>query len=76
MSLGSKCDEMNDFYKLLDSFINIHEATTTETKDRKYRIMKNVNQLYDKYFDAYKKNYDSGNVKDEDKEGMTINSFK
>ena len=55
MSLGSKYDVMNDLYKLLDSFINIHEAATAETKDCKDRILKNVNQLYDKYFDAYKK---------------------
>ena len=55
MSLGSKYDEMIDFYGLLDSFINIHETTATETNDRKYRIMNNVKPLYDKYFDAYKK---------------------
>ena len=43
VSLGSKYDEMNDFYELLDSFINTHEATTIETKIRKNRIMKTVN---------------------------------
>ena len=43
MSLGSKYDEMNDIYALLNALINIHEATTTETNDRKDRIMKNVN---------------------------------
>ena len=69
MSLGSKYGEMNDFYTLLNAFINTHEATTTETKDRKDRIMKNVNQLYNKYFDTYKKNYDSEKVKDEEKRG-------
>ena len=55
MSLGSKYGEMNDFYTLLNAFINTHEATTTETKNRKNRIMNNVNQLYNKYFDTYKK---------------------
>ena len=55
MSLGSKYAEMNDFYALLNPFINIHEATITETKDRKDRIMENVKQLYNKYFDTYKK---------------------
>ena len=48
MSLGSKYDEMNDFYTLLNAFINTHEATTTETKDCKNRIMNNLNQLYNK----------------------------
>ena len=64
MSLGSKYNEMNDFYTLLNAPINTHEATTTETKNRKNRIMNNVNQLYNKYFDTYKKNYDSQKVKD------------
>ena len=52
MSLGSKCDEINDFYTLLNAFINTHEVTTTETKSRKNRIL---NQLYNHYFDLYKK---------------------
>ena len=30
MSLGSKYDEINDFYMLLNTLINTHEATTTE----------------------------------------------
>ena len=55
MSLASKYDEINDFCALLNAFINTHEATTTETKDRKDRIMENVKQLYNKYFDTYKK---------------------
>ena len=55
MSLGSKYDEINDFYALLNAFVNTHEATTTDTKNRKNRILDNVNQLYNKYFDAYKK---------------------
>ena len=77
MSLGSKQDEMNDFYKLFNSFINTHEATTTETKHCKDRIRNNVKQLYDKCFDAYKKNHDSENVKDKEKKGgVNINSLK
>ena len=67
MSLGSKYNEMNDFYTLLNAFINTHKATNTETKDRKDRIMNNIKPLYDMYFDAYKKNYDSEKVKDEEK---------
>ena len=43
MSLGSKYGEMNDFYTLLNAFINTHEATITETKICKDRTMKNVN---------------------------------
>ena len=55
MSLGSKYNEVNDFYVLLNEFINTHKSTTTETKERKDRIMKNVKRLYNKYFDTYKK---------------------
>ena len=55
MSLGSKYNEVNDFHVLLNEFINTHKATTTETKERKDRIMKNVKRLYNKYFDTYKK---------------------
>ena len=34
MSLGSKYDEINGFYTLLNELINTHEeATTTETKN-------------------------------------------
>ena len=58
---------MSDFYTFLNAFINTHEATTTETKNRRNRIMNNFNQLYNKYFDTYKKNYDIEKVKDEEK---------
>ena len=76
LSLGSKYDEMNDFYTLVNAFINTHETTTTETKNRKNRIMNNVNQLYNKYFDTYKKNYDSEKVKDEEKRGRDYKQFE
>ena len=42
MSLGSKYDERNDFYALLNAFINTHKAITAETENRKTRIMNNV----------------------------------
>ena len=54
MSLDSKYNEINDFYTLLNEFIKTHEASTTETKNRKIRILNNANQLYNKYFDTYK----------------------
>ena len=45
MSLGSKYDEMNDFYTLLNAFINTQEVTTTETNDSKNRILSNIKQF-------------------------------
>ena len=68
MSLGSQYDEINDFYTLLNTFINTHESATTETKDFKDRIMKNVKQLYDKHFDTYKN--------DEEKIGRDYKHFE
>ena len=76
MSLLSEYDEMNNFYALLNAFIDTHEATTTETKSRKDRIMENAKQLYNKYFDTYKKNYDSKKVKDEEKRGREYKQFE
>ena len=46
---------MIDFHALLNAFINTHEASTTETKDRKNRILSYVKLLYNKYLDTYKK---------------------
>ena len=76
MSLDSRYVEMIDFYKLLNSFINAHIAITVETKDRKDRILSYVKPLYDKYLDAYKKNYDSEKVKDEEKRGRDYKRFE
>ena len=76
MPLGSKYDEMNNFYTLLNTFINTHEATTTEIKIRKNRIMNNVNQLYNKFFDTYKKNYDCEKVKDLEKRERDYKQFE
>ena len=76
MSFDSKYVEMIDFYKLLNLFINAHVAITVETKGRKDRILSYVKPLYDKYFDAYKKNYNNKKLTDEEKKSMTINNLK
>ena len=76
MSLGSKYDVINDFHTLLNAFINTHKATTTETNDRKNRILSNFKQLYNKYLDTNKKNYDSGKVKDEEKRAYDYKQFE
>ena len=38
--------------------------------------MNNVKPIYDKYFDAYKENYDSEKVIDEEKRGRDYKQFK
>ena len=38
--------------------------------------MSNINQLYNKYFDTYKKNYDSENLNERDEKFFNPNQFK
>ena len=76
ISLLSKCDGMSDFYTLLKAFVNRHKATNIETKDRKYRIIKYVKRLYNEYFNAYKRNYNSKNIKDEEKRWRDYKNFE
>ena len=75
MSLDSKYDEMIDFYELLNSFINTHEAITTETKGRKDRILSYFKPLYNKFLDTSIKNYDSEKVKGKEKRGRDYKKF-
>ena len=65
VSIDSKHGELKEFYRLLNNFKN-HEPITTKTKNCKSRILNNVNQLYNKYFDTYKKNYGSENFNERD----------
>ena len=61
VSIDSKHSELKEFYKLLSYFKN-HKPTTNKIKHRKDRILNHFNQFYNKYFDTYKKNYDSENL--------------
>ena len=54
VSIDSKHGELKEFYKLLSDFKN-HKSITNETKNCKNGTMNNINQLYNKYFGAYKK---------------------
>ena len=76
MSLASKHNEMINLHRLLDFFIKTHTAITDETKDRKNRILSYAKPLYNEYLNAYKKNYDSGKVKDEEKRELDYKRFK
>ena len=76
MSLDSKYVEMIDFYKILNSFINVHVAITAEAKDRKDRILSYVKPFYEKYFGAYKKNYDNKKLTDEEKRKYDHKQFE
>ena len=56
VSLDSKRGELKEFHKLL-SDLKSHKPVTLETKNRKIKIMSNVNQLYYEYFDTYHKKW-------------------
>ena len=54
-SLDSKHGELKKFYEFLSNFKDL-KPLNEEIKDRNNRVLNNVNQLYIKYFDIYKKN--------------------
>ena len=58
MSLDSKYNKMKKFTNLLNIFQN-HKPKNPKTQLKKERIMKNVDELYEKYYNAYKNDYDA-----------------
>ena len=52
------------------------KQSSTETKNHKNRILNNVNQLYNDYFDLYRRNYNSANVRNEEKRGRNYKQFE
>ena len=70
MSLNSKYD---DKWLL---WLQKSQTNSNKTKNRKDRILNNVNQLYNKYSDTYKKNYDSEKVKEEERRGCNHKQFE
>ena len=75
ISLGSKHGELKELHKLLNDFKNPKPATI-ETINPKNRIMNNVNQLYNKYVDTSKKNYNCEDLNKKIKKILTLTSFK
>ena len=75
VSIDSKHGELEEFYELLSDFKN-HKPITIETKNRKNRIMNNVNRRYDSYYDSYKNNYDSEDLNEKNKLFFDPNQFK
>ena len=65
VSIESKHCKLKEIYKLLSDFKN-HKPITTETKNRKDGTLNNVNQLYNKSLDTYKRNYDSEDLNEGD----------
>ena len=58
MSPDSKYNKIKDFNKLLISFKSV-KTKKPKTKLKKERIMENVDELYEKYYNAYKSDDDT-----------------
>ena len=54
-SLESKYNDISKFYRALNEFKN-HKTNTDETQQHKNRVIDNAVELYNNYFDSYKKN--------------------
>ena len=58
MSLDSKYNNMKKFTNLLTIFKNL-KSKNSKTQLKKERIMKNVDELYEKYYNFYKNDFDN-----------------
>ena len=58
MSLHSKFNRIKEFNKLFLNFKSV-KTKKTETQLKKERIMKNVDELYKNYYNAYKSDFDT-----------------
>ena len=66
-SLDANYNRMKEFNKLLISFKSVKTKKTKKTQLKKKRIMKNVDELYQKYYNAYKSDHDTDDELKEDK---------
>ena len=58
MSVDSKYNKMKKSTNLFTIFKNL-KLKNSKTQLKKERIMKNVDELYEKYYNAYKNDYDN-----------------
>ena len=58
MWLDSKYNRIKEFNELLISFKSV-KTKETETPLKKERIVKNVDEIHKKYYNAYKSDYDT-----------------
>ena len=66
--------ELKKFYEFLSDFKN-HKPIAIKTRNRK-KILNNVNQLYNKYIDTYKRNHESEDLNERDEKIFYPNQFK
>ena len=75
MSLDSKYNWMKEFNNLLIKF-KVFKPKKTETQLKKERIMKNVDEFYEKYYNAYKNDYDVEELSEAKKKKCDYKQFE
>ena len=75
MSLDSKDDRIKEFNKILTNFKDLRPKNP-KMQLKKERIIKNVDELNRKYYDAYKNDYDTDDeLNNAKKKNLTTNSL-
>ena len=75
MSLDSKYNRKKEFNKLLIKFKAL-KPKNPKTQLKKERIMKNVDELYEKYYNAYKNDYDADELSEAKKKKIDYRQFE
>ena len=75
MSLDSKHDRIKEFNKFLTNFKGLRPKNL-KMQLKKERIIKNIDELNRKYYDAYKNDYDTDDeLNNAKKKNLTTNSL-
>ena len=75
MSLDSKHNKIKEFNKLLVTFKALRPKNP-KIQLKKERIMKNVDELYEKYYNAYKNDYDADELSEAKKKKIDYKQFE
>ena len=75
MSLDSEHNKMKEFKRLFHILKNLRPINR-ETQLKKEQIMKNVDELYKKYYNAYKNDYDADELSETKKKTFDYKQFE
>ena len=75
MSLDFKQNKMKEFNKKLNKF-KVLKPIKSETQLKKERIMKNVDELYEKYYNVYKNDFDNDELIEAKKKKIDYKQFE
>ena len=75
MSIDSKYNKMKKFTNLLTIFKNL-KSKNSKTQLKKEGTMENVDELYKKYYNAYKNDYDADELSETKKKTFDYKQFE